>query len=86
LFDIQKVSTKPSILPCAASRWGMAIWNPNCVLITMETVYLTFMDLLCFLIPTEPDITEEQMKLFHKWEGITLTIFLVEYMVCLLLK
>jgi hypothetical protein len=25
LFDIQKVSTKPSILPCAASRWGMAI-------------------------------------------------------------
>jgi hypothetical protein len=41
-------------------------------------------DLVCFVISTEPDITEEQMKLFYKWEGITSTIFLIEYLACLL--
>ena len=37
-------------------------------------------DLLSFVISTEPDITEKQMEFFHVWEGVTSSIFLIEYM------
>jgi hypothetical protein len=36
-------------------------------------------DLLSFVVSTEPDITEKQMKFFHIWEGVTSSIFLIEY-------
>jgi hypothetical protein len=36
-------------------------------------------DLFSFVVSTEPDITEKQMEFFHMWEGVTSSIFLIEY-------
>jgi hypothetical protein len=36
-------------------------------------------DLLSFVVSTEPDITKKQMQFFHIWEGVTSSIFLIEY-------
>lgn len=36
-------------------------------------------DLISFVISTEPGLSVKQLEFFHLWEGITSTIFLIEY-------
>jgi hypothetical protein len=38
------------------------------------------MDLVAFVISTEPDLTQEQINRSYKWEGVTSSIFLMEYL------
>ena len=37
-------------------------------------------DLVMFVVSTEPDLSDEQIQQFQWWEGLTSTIFLVEYL------
>jgi hypothetical protein len=36
-------------------------------------------DLLSFVVSTEPEITKQQQHFLHVWEGVTSSIFLIEY-------
>lgn len=36
-------------------------------------------DLVSFVISTEPNLSDYHRRVFHMWEGVTSTIFLVEY-------
>ena len=36
-------------------------------------------DLIAFVVSTEPDLTEYEKEIFYTWEGVTSTIFLLEY-------
>lgn len=42
------------------------------------------LDLVSYTVSTDPDLTAEQIKRCHKWEGLTSSIFLVEYLFRLL--
>ena len=37
-------------------------------------------DLVMFVVSTEPDLSDEQIEQFQWWEGLTSTIFLIEYL------
>lgn len=36
-------------------------------------------DLICFVISTEPQLSDHYRRFFQTWEGVTSTIFLIEY-------
>ena len=36
-------------------------------------------DLIAFVVSTEPDLNEYQKEIFYTWEGVTSTVFLLEY-------
>lgn len=46
--------------------------------------FLLRQDLVSFVISTEPDLSENEQRIFHVWEGVTSTIFLIEYITRLL--
>jgi hypothetical protein len=56
------------------SRQWQAIWFKSFI----STVILV--DLIIFVLSTEPNLSDEQKTLCHTWEGATSTIFLIEYL------
>eukprot|EP00934_Nitzschia_sp_Nitz4_P006253 Nitzschia sp. Nitz4//scaffold35_size145790//123457//124807//NITZ4_003055-RA/size145790-processed-gene-0.248-mRNA-1//-1//CDS//3329549199//6243//frame0 len=48
----------------------------------ISTVILS--DLAAFVVSTEPALTPDQLRVFYIWEGVTSTIFLVEYLLRLI--
>jgi hypothetical protein len=56
------------------SRQWQAVWFKSFI----STVILA--DLIIFVLSTEPNLSDEQKALCHTWEGVTSTIFLIEYL------
>ena len=56
------------------SRQWQAVWFKYFI----STVILA--DLIIFVLSTEPNLSDEQRALCHTWEGVTSTIFLIEYL------
>ena len=52
-------------------------WQARCFKWFITIVILA--DLIGFIVSTEPDITQDQQVYFHIWEGVTSSIFLLEY-------
>jgi hypothetical protein len=56
------------------SRQWQAVWFKYFI----SSVILA--DLIIFVLSTEPNLSDEQKALCHTWEGVTSTIFLIEYL------
>jgi hypothetical protein len=56
------------------SRQWQAVWFKYFI----STVILA--DLIIFVLSTEPNLSDEKKALCHNWEGVTSTIFLIEYL------
>ena len=56
------------------SRQWQAVWFKYFI----STVILV--DLIIFVLSTEPNLSDDQKTLCHTWEGVTSTIFLIEFL------